>query len=1053
MASEPIALDIDSTGPSTPKPHQDRDFSDSQLKPAPLRLSRKSQSSNEDVFNSAALPPSIEDASQRGISTTDGPGTPPTLLTPTRINQLPILELTPPPARQPAPSLAPIVSRYEVLEAISHIDSRALSGPSSPRRHPRTPTQARPSPLSSKPQSLFREESPFRKLPRLAVPTSDRKSAGSDYYTQVSPTTITSPASLKGRLRSVAQKGKSPAERRKDTSIQEEEEHQERQGHTGAEGSWRSGKHHVTHDQAENPPGAVPAKRLSRPRTDDITGWDPKIVSERRKVFERGKFTEPTVTRATIASSSLGYDTAQELPMSSPAATKKHSHPTGSSSSRFLLPEAVDNSSQRKWNSVADLRLSFERASGSVTKMSVTHEMPPPLRPARVATHSKIPVTPRRRDIMTATSATEGMLAGHTAPAKYSRAAYKDEEQKHTPRHADLLHQSPVRNSIPTGYYSASHVRVLKESISASSMPKASRQLLARRQIKSDKAEDDTPKGVDHLDTPQSRSNVEYPYLRPRILSVKISTTDPTSDGTGARNSVPQSGGRGGVDRQKPPTGKVQALRTVFDRPQEPAMFLPFIQRGRRDTAPAKSAPSLPITVSTTVAVSTQRTSSHDRSSSGGSVIVSSRAGQATRSRGSSSGPDPRGEYPETPSRPPRNKLKKRRDSPVKDRISLFENMTQTGGSAMSLPTAGRSKSYDAGTASRMDKKRVPGWEFKRGSKMFRVLSFGSNKGAAAKADNKSKVGSKVVTAKSSLEAMKRHSIAGPITTRRLTKLPFLQSATARRETAIIVRGTVYKVPNYGAGPEQLTAPTKATAPTNTIVWSSLDLVNNTSETPPTLFHAESTRSGRILPTRKSYGALEPKSDWEQNADTAFTNPFRDVSSGTQDAELSVTDCSLPSTIAKSAASHADAAASPKRRSRYPSSFGRKAGQTLKRNALGPILSPDEGRAVPSRRSSLSHSWGRRAAAAAFAIGRRLKERRTSGSRSLSIQSRDVSGTGGPPRPASRDEQWDVFVATPNGGLQHPRPARVVNFTKFEGYDTDRGGHTRVQAQGSSGKL
>ncbi|KAK4452606.1 hypothetical protein QBC34DRAFT_455458, partial [Podospora aff. communis PSN243] len=508
------------------------------------------------------------------------------------------------------------------------------------------------------------------------------------------------------------------------------------------------------------------------------------------------------------------------------------------------------------------------------------------------------------------------------------------------------------------------------------------------------------------------------PYLRPRILSVKISTTDP--------NPAPGEPSDGDSNVQKDrkaisKIGKVQQLRTVFDRPQEQTMFLPFLQ------APTKSCPSLPITVSTTVAVSTQRSLSHGSSSSGGSVVVSVATERVRHAKERWSLPSSRGEHSDTPSRPPRNKLKKRRESPVKDRISLFENMTRPDGSSVSLPHGGRSKSDDSGMAPRTDKKRVPGWEFRRGSKMFRVLSFGSNKGTAKKADDRPKEGSKKVTAKSSVEAMKRHGPPGPS---RSNKSSFLQSATARRESAILVRGKVYNVPKHEENPEQLAPLAKAIVP-GKAVWSSLDLVNNTTETPPTLSHAISTRSGRILPTRKSFGALQSKAEWEESLDPPIRNPFRDASGSSQDEEISSTERSLPSTTGENAASRSKAVASPMRKSRYPSSFGRKAGQTLKRSAVGPFLSPAEGRALPTRRSSLSHSWGRRAAAAAFAIGRRLRERRTSRTRSLSMRSQEPNDER-PPRRASLDGEWDVFVATPSGGLQHPRPGRVVNLARFE---------------------
>ncbi|KAK3349084.1 hypothetical protein B0T25DRAFT_609594 [Lasiosphaeria hispida] len=426
-------------------------------------------------------------------------------------------------------------------------------------------------------------------------------------------------------------------------------------------------------------------------------------------------------------------------------------------------------------------------------------------------------------------------------------------------------------------------------------------------------------------------------------------------------------------DSVNPLADKVKSLRTVFDRPQEPALFLPFLQKSRRDTAPEKAGPSLPIMVSTTVAVTTYRASSNSSQSSGSSVIVTANSGNPPPNIVPFSLEGSRDGSIETPTRPPRNKLKKKRESPVKSRISLFESLNQSNSSA-SLPTA-RAKSHDSGIPHGTDRKRLPGWEFKRGSRVLRALSFGSGKG---KVKDK---GSTKSSGKSSLEVPKRNSLADAKGKHRPERFSFLNSVSTRRESTFFVQGTMYKIKHDGS-PEQSLPPTAATLP-GTTAWSSIDLVNNTSETLPNLFHSTSTLSGRILPTRKSYGALVSKPDWEaRNAAATFIDPFSSPLSSTYDSRPSG-DNGIPPTIKESSTSPAETPLH-RQRSRYPSSFGRKAGERmLKRSVAGPILSPDEGLAVPARRSSLSLSWGRRAAAAAFAIGRRLKERRTSRSQSI----------------------------------------------------------------------
>ncbi|KAK0707869.1 hypothetical protein B0H67DRAFT_612446 [Lasiosphaeris hirsuta] len=426
-----------------------------------------------------------------------------------------------------------------------------------------------------------------------------------------------------------------------------------------------------------------------------------------------------------------------------------------------------------------------------------------------------------------------------------------------------------------------------------------------------------------------------------------ISTISPEMESHSKRDSIArqsQDGPDVTSSSANPLADKVESLRRVFDRNQEPALFLPFLQKSRRNTAPEKAGPSLPIMVSTTVAVTTYRASSNSSQSSGSSVIVTANSRNPPQRIVPLSLSGSRDGSIVTPTRPPRNKLKKKRESPVKSRISLFENLNQSNSSA-SLPTE-RAKSHDSGIPHGADRKRLPGWEFKRGSRLLRVLSFGG-KGNNGK-----------------------------------ERFSFLNSVSTRRESTFFVQGTMYKVPNRDDSPEKLLPPMAAILPATT-AWSSIDLVNNTSETLPNLFHSTSTLSGRILPTRKSYGALVSKPDWEaRNAAATFIDPFSSPPSSTYDPSP-LAENGIPATIQESSTSPVGIPLQ-RHRSRYPSSFGRKAGDRLmKRSIARPVLTPDEGMAVPTRRSSLSLSWGRRAAAAAFAIGRRLKERRTSRSQSI----------------------------------------------------------------------
>ncbi|KAK1832025.1 hypothetical protein QBC39DRAFT_405861 [Podospora conica] len=227
---------------------------------------------------------------------------------------------------------------------------------------------------------------------------------------------------------------------------------------------------------------------------------------------------------------------------------------------------------------------------------------------------------------------------------------------------------------------------------------------------------------------------------------------------------------------------------------------------------------------------------------------------------------------------------------------------------------------------------------------------------------------------------------------------------------------------------------------------SSFDLAGKTQDTSPSLNmnFATDPRIGQMATAaRKSYGVLSTKPAWEQIEGTIFRDPFKYVvpnntSDSTSDEPPS--SAVYPSTtllernkIPSPAKPPLAGVAAARRKARYPSSYGRKAGNSLKRGAARPILSEEEGRAVVRR-----PSWGRRAAAAAFAVGRRLKERGGSVRRGQAgageVCGGAVEGGGEPLRRETQQqgsEEWDVFVARPRGGLQHPRPSRPVNMHVF----------------------
>ncbi len=118
----------------------------------------------------------------------------------------------------------------------------------------------------------------------------------------------------------------------------------------------------------------------------------------------------------------------------------------------------------------------------------------------------------------------------------------------------------------------------------------------------------------------------------------------------------------------------------------------------------------------------------------------------------------------------------------------------------------------------------------------------------------------------------------------------------------------------------------------------------------------------------------------------------------------------------------------PKARSRYPSSWGKSVGESFKKSCASPVLTISKSWGHEGAGESRGNvSWGRKAAAAAFGIGQRLKERERAGESSSSnalpgkIAHREGPAGGG-----------DIpIIATTQCGLQHPRPSRVVNLDKF----------------------
>lgn len=194
MTTSTRSLGLEPPTLTIPKPDTEHDFFLSQLRPAPLRLSRKSQS--DTGSHDSQTENSINSAYTRDSNKNNDQETP----NQQKPNCSP--KKSPTQCRRPAPSLASIVSRYEVLDAISQVDVRTFAHPLSPARHHGAQTPVRMV-LTPPQRDSLSEESPFRQFPRLMIPLPPRTDckSSSEYCAPMSPNTLRTnlrPGALKG---------------------------------------------------------------------------------------------------------------------------------------------------------------------------------------------------------------------------------------------------------------------------------------------------------------------------------------------------------------------------------------------------------------------------------------------------------------------------------------------------------------------------------------------------------------------------------------------------------------------------------------------------------------------------------------------------------------------------------------------------------------------------------------------------------------------------------------------------------------------------------------
>lgn len=398
--------------------------------------------------------------------------------------------------------------------------------------------------------------------------------------------------------------------------------------------------------------------------------------------------------------------------------------------------------------------------------------------------------------------------------------------------------------------------------------------------------------------TSTHRSSSKHPLLLSRTLSVKITTGPQTmvtlqQPWATSSGSLPltTSHSHGHLDQRKFNSGgsrdssasaplvtanRVKDLQKVFDaNPTGPgsAPFLPFIQKRRAQTltlgVPAKSSLSAPIMVSTTVAVTTRkasRRSSQQQQQQSSDLIpetASSNASSVVRTRKRSKTlPSSLGGYRCKTSGGPigagssgytsylqRRKIKKQQkqdmktlatgeDSPVKERISLFEQLGGGGnshghtrnsgngcGSIVSLPLSMHSKrkSLETTSSSQSRSERSSGdmdragfgkrgrGSSSSGSRVMRVLSFGTKGDSnSSRSSRNGKVlraaGRKISNAVSTSIAKRKDSGAGGEGKGKgkakvkendgSNGQPFVMSSTNKEtgESTFFVKGVLWKV-------------------------------------------------------------------------------------------------------------------------------------------------------------------------------------------------------------------------------------------------------------------
>ena len=197
------------------------------------------------------------------------------------------------PAPPATPDLTSLVSKYEIIDAMSGADPQAIRSSPGPSRldEPFTPTPSRRQSMQQSPgasQQWFPKGPPFAEHTARHMRHSNKSSSESEKSRPVSPGTRTSPSGSKMRTPLGFLKRDSPLRGHVEIELDDR-----RLGvRSYMEDQASPVQQRPTSHRAHGYGGSLDAGTSKRPsgiKPEERKGWDPRIVAERRKVFEGGR--------------------------------------------------------------------------------------------------------------------------------------------------------------------------------------------------------------------------------------------------------------------------------------------------------------------------------------------------------------------------------------------------------------------------------------------------------------------------------------------------------------------------------------------------------------------------------------------------------------------------------------------------------------------------------------------------------------------------------------------------------------------------------------------